>query len=104
MADSSVERYTKIPNDILEAIMKLKLSPSQHVVFLYVLRKTYGFQKGLFGDNISINKMAKETGYSRQCITRAVFEMEKKRILLVAHNGSGRVGRMRINDPADWKT
>ena len=46
MANPQLEDgYTEIANEILEALMRLHLSPNQWQVILCIIRKTYGFKK-----------------------------------------------------------
>jgi phage replication O-like protein O len=37
--------YTRIANEILEAMAKIKLSPTQYRILFVVWRYTYGFQR-----------------------------------------------------------
>ena len=37
--------YTKIPNELLEVLYQVSLSNYEFRVFLFILRKTYGFNK-----------------------------------------------------------
>jgi len=103
--DNSNIGFTKFPNDILESATKRKLTGTQLAVLLYIVRKTYGFNKGQFGDFISISKMAAETGYSRRAITAAVNYLEENRIVAVAHSerGRGRTNNFRVTDPREWR-
>lgn len=41
--------YTRIANELLEAVMLAGLSQHQLLVFMAVMRKTYGFNKKLTG-------------------------------------------------------
>ena len=46
MASPQIEDgYTRIANEILEELIRRNLSPNQWRVLLYIIRKTYGFQK-----------------------------------------------------------
>ena len=96
------DSFTKFPNDLLEAIYSQRLSAGQLVTLLYVVRKTHGFGKGDFGDAISENKIASETGYSRRNIINAISDLEKMGILEVERSGRGRLSVMRIRDIRDW--
>ena len=98
MANS--DNYTKFPNDILDAAIRQHFTASQLVVIMYVVRKVNGWNKK--SDAISINKMAKDTGYSRRWITDVVFDLEQMGILHVKHNGNGKLCEMRIENPSRW--
>ena len=98
MANS--DNYTKFPNDILDAVIRRHFTASQMVVIMYVVRKVNGWNKK--SDAISINKMAKDTGYSRRWITDVVFDLEELGVLEVKHNGNGRLSEMKIASPKKW--
>lgn len=98
MANSN--NYTKFPNDILDAVIRHHFTASQMVVILYVIRKVNGWNKK--SDAISINKMAKDTGYSRRWITDVVFDLEGLGVLEITHNGNGRLSEMKIANPKKW--
>ena len=99
MANS--DNYTKFPNDILDAVIRHHFTASQMVVILYVVRKVNGWNKK--SDAISINKMAKDTGYSRRWITDVVFDLEGLGVLEITHNGNGRLSEMKIANPKKWR-
>lgn len=99
MANS--DNYTKFPNDILDAVIRHHFTASQMVVILYVIRKVNGWNKK--SDAISINKMAKDTGYSRRWITDVVFDLEGLGVLEITHNGNGRLSEMKIANPKKWR-
>ncbi|BDY94197.1 hypothetical protein MUTS15_28540 [Escherichia coli] len=48
MADLD-DGYTRIANELLEAVMLAGLTQHQLLVFLAVMRKTYGFNKNWIG-------------------------------------------------------
>ena len=96
------DSFTKFPNDLLEKIYAQKLTGAQFASLLYIVRKTYGFGKGDFGDAISCTKIAKETGYARKTIQYAIADLEKLGVLDVEHTGSGRLCMMRIRDISEW--
>ena len=98
MANS--DNYTKFPNDILDAVIRHHFTASQMVVILYVVRKVNGWNKK--SDAISINKMAKDPGYSRRWITDVVFDLEGLGVLEITHNGNGRLSEMKIANPKKW--
>lgn len=96
--------YTEFPNDIYERLLSYRLNTTQLLVVLYVIRKTYGFHKPA-GDRISIKKMAKDIGRSRQFTTLAVEDLEKMGVLeRYSSNNESKTGikMMRITSPGNW--
>ena len=71
--------YTRIPNDILEGLCKINLSPYQARVIYYIFRKTYGYNKN--EDWISVNQIAKEIGIRQSHASRTKKELLLRRIL-----------------------
>ena len=60
MASPQTENgFTKIANELLEAIYKTRMSDYEHRVFMLIIRKTYGFSKK--EDWISLSQIAAET-------------------------------------------
>jgi hypothetical protein len=89
--------FTQIPNYFLDELMS-ELSDSELKVLLYIMRRTYGFQKK--GDKISISQLQKGitnsdgvqidrgTGLSNRSIINAVRSLEKIGVILVkSENG-----------------
>ena len=94
------DKYTKFPNELLEAIMSYRFSPTQMAVLLYIVRKTYGW--GKHEDQISISKMATSIGRYRSTTMAAVSDLAKLNVIEIEKEGSGRPNTMRILDPKDW--
>ena len=93
-------KYTKIPNELLEAILEYRFTAAQLIVLLYVIRKTYGWNKHM--DSISISKIAKDTQFSRRSMVSAVSDLVKLCVLNVEEDGAGHPKMMYIRDPSDW--
>ena len=101
MASTDKERgFTRIPNELYDAMLSQKLSITQERALLYVIRKTYGFNKR--EDMISISRMAEETGYSRRAMINAVHDLEKMGILKLQKTRSGLPTYMSVNDLSFW--
>ncbi len=58
--------YTRIANELLEAVMLAGLTQHQLLVFLAVMRKTYGFNKKL--DWVSNEQLSGLNGYYRTSV------------------------------------
>lgn len=85
--------FTRIANELLDALCCCCPGGSQGQVFLAILRKTYGWQKKI--DNISISQIQKMTRLSRRSVIYAVQNLEAKRMIIVKR----KKGRGHINEP-----
>lgn len=94
------EAYTKTPNKLLDAILKSRFTASQMIVLLYVIRKTYGWNKHM--DSISISKIAKDTEYSRRTMINAVSDLVKLNVLHAEFDGAGQPKLMYVKEPSEW--
>lgn len=94
--------FTKIPNDILESFYSSALTTTQYRVMLYIIRKTYGFNKQ-DGDYIAIAKMANDLGYLRNNLSRTISELENMGMIEVYREWSRRGNRIKINPVSMWK-
>ncbi len=93
MANPQVEDgYTKIANELLEALIRLMPGNTESRIMLAVIRKTYGWCKK--EDCISINQLADMTCKSRRMAIYAVQNLEAKKMLNVRRNK----GRGHINE------
>lgn len=71
--------FTRIANELLEAVMLAGLSQHQLLVFMAVMRKTYGFNKKV--DWISNEQMSKLTGMLPHKCSAAKSALVKRKIL-----------------------
>ncbi len=93
MADPQVEDgYTKIANELLEALIRLMPGNTESRIMLAVIRKTYGWSRK--EDKISINQLANMTGKKRRMVIYAVQNLEAKKMLNVKRQR----GRGHINE------
>ena len=82
MANPQVENgFTKIANEVMEALAKHRLSGQERQIVDVVLRKTYGFNKK--EDVISMGQFSKFTGINRPCVARLLKSLLSKKILSV---------------------
>lgn len=72
--------YTRIANELLEAVMSADLTARQLKVVLAIIRKTYGFGKKL--DRITNTQIAAMTGIHHTHVCKAKNEMIAMRILV----------------------
>lgn len=71
--------YTRIANELLEAISRTRLSPNENRVLLAVIRETYGYQEK--HRPVSAGGIAKLTGIQRHNVWRALQALERKEII-----------------------
>lgn len=94
------EAYTKFPNRFYDVILTSRFSAAQLLVLMYVIRKTYGWNK--HKDSISVSKIAKDTGYSRRAMTGAVSDLIKMNVLHAEFDGAGQPKLMYVKEPSEW--
>lgn len=104
MANPQTENgFTKIANEILEALIRTSLSGQELKIALLVIRKTYGFNKKV--DFISLTQMAKALACSKIRCAQVVKNLESMKILTVNENINGVGKSYRFNkDYSQWNT
>jgi len=80
--------YTRIANEILEALVKRNLSPYESRVLWFIIRKTYGWQKK--DDLISLSQIVVGTDIKKGHASRALSSLISKQI--VTRLGNKRLG------------
>lgn len=75
--------YTKIANELLDAMCRLQLSGQQWKVLHAIIRKTYGWNQKT--DWISGSQIAEMTGMGRADVCQALRALRQRRIIL--HEG-----------------
>lgn len=82
MANPQCEHgYTRIANEIMEALAKNRLSGQERQILDVVLRKTYGFNK--LENAISMSLFSELTGIKRPKVAKLIKSLLSKRILSV---------------------
>lgn len=82
MSDASPQLengYTRLANELLDALISAKLTARQWAVFMAVVRKTYGFNKK--DDDIGLSQLVGMTGIAKAHVSVAVRELAARRIL-----------------------
>jgi len=72
--------YTKIANELLEAICRLHLSGNQWKVLHAIIRQTYGWHRK--ADWISGSQIAEITGLHRSRVCEALQALQRRRVIL----------------------
>jgi len=72
--------FTAIANEILEKLVNIPLLGSEFQVILFILRKTYGFQKK--SDVISLTQFEKWTGVSRPTVVKTIKNLVLRKMVV----------------------
>ena len=107
MASPQLENgFTKISNEILEALSRTELIGSHFCLILAILRKTYGFNKK--EDRLSISQLVELLSVSRRTIIYNLQDLEAKKIILVKRVKKGAKNEVNIisfnKDHESWQT
>lgn len=100
MASPQIEDgYTRIANELLDALFRFDFSKRQYKVVLYVIRRTYGFHKTK--DIITNGEIAEATGLNRRNVISTISELVEMNVLQVEKSGvsvrGGEVSYVGIN-------
>lgn len=71
--------YTRLANELLDALIGAGLTARQWAVVMAVIRKTYGFNKK--SDEIGLSQLSLSTGIDKSHVSRAVRELEALNVL-----------------------
>ena len=97
------KKYTKVPNEFLEALIQLPFRGCEFQAALFIIRKTVGFHKEQ--DEISISQFEKALQRSRPTIIKALKNLQLVKVAkLVRQSKSKRHSNLwAINlNPNDW--
>ena len=73
--------YTKISNELLDAICRVNLSSHESRVLWHIIRKTYGYGKK--ADKISLKQFSRSIGLDRRLIHRSIKSLSSKQMIAV---------------------
>ena len=85
--------YTRIANELLDALVHARFSARQYSVLLTIIRKTYGYNKK--SDDIGLSQIAALTGLSKANASRTVNELAKLRAIIKTEGQFGH--RLSVN-------
>lgn len=71
--------FTRIPNDVLEALCALDISGNEMRIILYIIRRTYGFNRDFA--EISLSEIASAVGMSTPHVSRALKKLTEMGLL-----------------------
>lgn len=89
--------YTAIANEILEALIRTGINGAEWAVVMFILRKTYGFQKK--EDQISLTQFEKSLPFARPTICKALKVLQLVKIIELVEHGNSKISanRYRFN-------
>ena len=83
--------FVRIANELYDQMVKAEFSKRQYKILLFVMRKTYGFNKKF--DTISLSQFMESTGLDRANVSRTVNELVAAKVLLKQqHSNSQTLG------------
>ena len=89
------DRFTMIPNDIIETLAKTYMTPAESKLILAIIRKTIGYHKEI--DLISYSQFEKATGLDRRHVGRAIQELVDRNIIETTDAGARRMSEYKVN-------
>ncbi len=85
MASPQTENgYSKIANELLEAIYQTSFNATQLKIILFVMRYTFGFSRKQF--KISVNFISKGTGISKRYISSELNKLIESNVVKIVKN------------------
>ena len=79
--------FTQIPNEILEALYQTKLTVYEYRVLLFIIRKTYGWDRET--DWIALSQFYESTGILKQNVSRTLKKLERRNIIIKSNRHIG---------------
>ena len=74
-------KFTRIPNSLLDKMCHSRISGEEGLVLLFIIRKTYGWNKP--EDQIALSTFSEATGLKYQNVHRALKKLAKKNIITI---------------------
>ena len=100
MGPQCEDGYTKVANELLDALCLIRIPGESMQIFLTILRKTYGYGKK--EDRIALSQFVEATGVSKTHVLRAIDKLVDMNI--VTKNGKGYIVSYGINKIyQEWK-
>ena len=87
--------FTRIANELIEALAGARLNGRELSVALAIVRKTYGFQKR--ADLIAASQLAELTGIPAKKIGGVLAALESKKIVTISRHGQGKIPTIGID-------
>lgn len=108
MANPQPDKYTKLSNELLEALAKIRVPGEAMQVFLAVMRLTYGWNRTWA--HIKIGEISERTGLAKPHVSRSLKKLALMGLIIinkdnaVINNDNSPAHKYRINKDYDsWK-
>ena len=95
-AKPKLKDFTPINHNILNKILKTRLSECQLKILLLIFRKTAGDQQKLYC-NLSYSYIEKYIPFSRRAIIYAVQDLERRNIIINYKEPGGKINKFGVN-------
>ena len=100
MANPQPDQFTRISNELLEALARIRISGEENQVLRVIIRKTYGFHKKM--DAIALDQFTLATGLKKPTVCRALSKLLMKNMII--KNDNKRISSYGIQkDYSLWK-
>ena len=100
MSPQKEDGYTAIANELMDALCKIRINGEAMQVFLFILRKTYGYNKK--EDSISLSQFVNGTTLAKVSICKALNRL--KEINVITQKGNDIANSYAIlKDYSQWK-
>ena len=93
--------YTAIANELMDALIKNRVPGEQMQCFLFIARKTWGWNKK--SDDISLSQFVESTGICKPHVCRALNYLFGKCMISITKKGNGISGYAIQKDFEKWK-
>lgn len=81
--------YTRIANEIVEALARVNLSAYESRVLWFILRKTYGWGKKT--DWLTLSQFASCIGIDRRLVHRGIISLSSKKMIIIDRDDKGNI-------------
>jgi phage replication O-like protein O len=78
--------FTRIANEIVDRMCRLRLTNGEWLVMITVIRKTYGWGKK--EDQISLSQFVEATEMRRPHVCRAISDLKSRKMIFVTQSGN----------------
>jgi len=96
MANPQIENgYTKIANDIIENLAKIRIPGEATQCLYFILRKTYGYNKKSV--LILLNQFETATGMKKPAICRALKKLQKMKLITIIKKDNANIYKLNKN-------
>lgn len=76
--------YTKIANELMDALISFRISGQQRQCLDFIIRKTYGWNKK--EDNISLSQFVVATGLKKQNVVRSLKQLQNLNLIVIKND------------------